>query len=309
MHLHTVCSDGYHTVPDVLSLAQEQGLSLISISDHDKINAYEQIKNCRQSFSGGILPAVELTCTIDGEVCEILGYGIDLEKMKKLMPNFIVEMDTVYREAVFNVNALLENGLILSKELIEARDKNPSSLFFEVQNGIKRKIPGGARQLILDDMKKHKENARFFNSEAEFKTIVRTVFARQYMFNPESPLYINASSCYANAQKVVEAIHQSGGLAFLAHPFSYSPHAISMLENTVKKLSLDGCECEYATFTSEQKEFMHNFCDEHNLFKSGGSDFHGLAARPQNIMGFSNGERIKKELIFDWLPLIKDKII
>lgn len=55
------------------------------------------------------------------------------------------------------------------------------------------------------------------------------------------------------------------------------------------------------TFTKEQKLFLTDYCDKNGLFKSGGSDFHGLNMRPKNIMGYSAGERIEYELAAPWL--------
>ena len=85
-----------------------------------------------------------------------------------------------------------------------------------------------------------------------------------------------------NVQKLIEAIHQAGGIAVLAHPACY--WAIS-LENLVKKLiniGLDGIEVyyPYPSFRKivkfhSSKDVMKIANKYPNLIKTGGTDFHG----------------------------------
>ena len=85
-----------------------------------------------------------------------------------------------------------------------------------------------------------------------------------------------------NVQKLIEAIHQAGGIAVLAHPACY--WAIN-LEKLVKKLiniGLDGIEVYYpyprfrkiVKFHSS-KDVMKIANKYPNLIKTGGTDFHG----------------------------------
>ena len=87
LHIHSNCSDGSSTVCEILEEANRKSLSLLSISDHDVIDAYEQLRidSVRNRFEGKIITGIEMTTTIDGELVEILGYGFDLEKFKENM--------------------------------------------------------------------------------------------------------------------------------------------------------------------------------------------------------------------------------
>ena len=80
MHTHTNHSDGSSTVENSLKKAEQLGLSIISISDHNTISAYDEIdkNNIRSLYNGEIVPGVEITTTYNGEVIEILGYGFDI---------------------------------------------------------------------------------------------------------------------------------------------------------------------------------------------------------------------------------------
>ena len=54
LHIHTTCSDGKDTPAEVLKKAQEKGLSVISITDHYNVDAYDELHSCRDLFDGKV---------------------------------------------------------------------------------------------------------------------------------------------------------------------------------------------------------------------------------------------------------------
>ena len=104
-------------------------------------------------------------------------------------------------------------------------------------------------------------------------------------------------------------VHQSGGLAFLAHTFAYSPNIASELQNIIDNYALDGLECFYTTFTREQSNYLVNLCKEQNLFMSGGSDFHGTRKVNHNL-GVGRGNlNIDEKVVESWLRDYSSKLI
>ena len=85
LHIHTTNSDGEFSVVQMLEKAESKGLNVISITDHNNINAYDEINsmNVRKLYSGEIVIGVELEFIYKGRLFDMLGYGIDLEVMKK----------------------------------------------------------------------------------------------------------------------------------------------------------------------------------------------------------------------------------
>ncbi len=303
LHTHTLHTDGRHTVEYVLKEAEKTGISLFSISDHNSVEAYEHIPTHRHCFSGRILPAVELSTMYHGELIEVLGYGVDLPCIGKFIrENYHATLqDKQAQEAGLNVRVLREKGIKMSDEFFRSMTEDPYNHpnLFDL----------GPRPLILEEARRFPENAHFFESEEEFYTMSRHRWARYYLFNPKSELYIDQSAMFPSLRDVTEAIHQAGGLAFLAHTYIYSPTIAEALEDVALHYGLDGLECHYGIFTPEQKKTLCDFCDAHGLYKSGGSDFHGYAMRPDNIMGRSGGERIELSLVADWLDKVKDSLI
>ena len=293
LHTHSIFSDGRHDIPTLLQMAEREGLSFFSVTDHNNVNAYGEIKKHRALFSGEIIPAIELSAVFNEETIEVLGYGIDTDKMALMLKDIF---PTVTSEEIIkhDVLTLIDHGVIMDGDFIKIMLESPWDIMEK-----DRDIP---RVFWIKEMRRHPENARFFKSDAEFMNIAEGPFARQYLYNPSSPLFISQSYLNMEYDKIADKIHECGGLAFLAHPFI---HSKNVTENLDKFKGLDGMECHYGTFTKEQKQFMCDFCDSHNLYKCGGSDFHGLAMRPQNPFARSANEKINFSLVSDWIDKVK----
>ena len=84
LHLHTNHSDGTDTVTELLEKAEQLKLEIISITDHDTVEAYKELENSeiRNKFSGEILPGVEIKAIYDNHNIEVLGYGINPNNIK-----------------------------------------------------------------------------------------------------------------------------------------------------------------------------------------------------------------------------------
>ena len=301
IHTHSNFSDGEIPPSHSLAEAEKLGLSVFSISDHNNVEAYTVIHESRRLFSGSILPAVELSTTFKGDVIEILGYGIDVKKMRAMISeSYLSFYDKQIKEAKLDTEAMLAVGVVLDDEFARAMIEEPWTLFdpYHKTN----------RPYLLTEMKRHPENARFFDSEEEFLNLDHHRFMRKYLFNSQSVLYSDQSSLSPSLEAVLNMIKKCGGLSFLAHPFSYSQNVLSSLDS-LAVCGLDGMECFYGTFTAEQKRFMYDFCEEKGLYKSGGSDFHGRIMRPRNILGHSNGERIPFSLIEPWFKKVEGSLI
>ena len=302
LHTHTVHSDGTSTVENSLTQAQKNNLSIFSVSDHNAVSAYEEIKAKRDLFDGKILPGVEMSTTYRGEIVEVLGYGIDIAVMDKyIKENYMPLPQKRVEEAGLVAKALAEKNVAMSKAFFEAMCHDPESL-----EGLHDLC---CRPMFLEEMRKFPENERFFESKEALYSMTRHRFTRDYLFNPDSTLYVDQSALYPSLQQVIGFIHTAGGLAFLAHTYVYSENIAASLDDITDNYELDGLECHYGTFTKAQKSFLSGYCDKKGIFKSGGSDFHGLDMRPENLMGLSAGEKIEQSLIDPWLDRVRSSLL
>ncbi|MEG4210785.1 PHP domain-containing protein [Microcoleus sp. S13_B4] len=111
-----------------------------------------------------------------------------------------------------------------------------------------------------------------------------------YAFNPQHPSlkpYLQGKStegtyCYS-AARVVEAIHEAGGLAVLAHPCRYRSSADKLIPEAAS-FGIDGVETYYAYSnpnpwkpSPKQTALVKNLAETYGLLGTCGTDSHGLS--------------------------------
>ena len=264
LHLHTNCSDGTDTVEELLKNAQNKNLEYIAITDHDNCNAYEQLKNIniKELYKGILIPGIEIKCSYLRRTIEVLGYKIDTEKINKQKKEFYKDKSREnLQKKYFNLlyDKATKMGITLTKkEDIIWNPKNDWASF-----------------TIYTDMKKHEDNKEKVPEDMwqEFSN-----FNRKYCNNPDHILYIDKSEDYPNLTQTIEMIKNAGGLAFLPHLFIYKwvDNFEEFINGIIDNYPIDGIECYYTDFTEEQTQYLLNLCNEKKLYKSGGSDYHGL---------------------------------
>ena len=183
LHIHTTCSDGLGDYKQILESAKEKNYKLISITDHNTIEAH---KNIQDKI---LLTGVEFDCWYGYVFIHLLAYGIDIN--------------------------------------------NPKISTF------------------LAKTKKDTED------------VLPRLFAKR------------------DVKKLIEAIHNAGGIAVLAHPACCWALNLEKLVKNLIKIGLDGIEVYYpyprfrkfAKFHDDKKVFK--IAEKYpQLIRTGGTDFH-----------------------------------
>lgn len=286
LHLHTNHSDGTDTVTELLEKAEQQKLELISITDHDTVEAYKELKNSeiRNKFKGKIIIGVELKSIYNNHNIEILGYGIDTEKMK-----------------IYKCDNLQEKILEHFKEVAEKYQiKYNKDLKIDAQ---KSKIFGSF--VFAEDILKYKDNLLKLDLLGE-KELTENNFFRKCESNPNSIFYFDTSKYIRHINDVIEDIHQAGGLAFLAHAYEYRfQDTKSEIENIIRTTQIDGFECQHSIFSEEQKSEIIGLCQKYNKYMSGGSDYHAKNKPDIQIgTGKNNNLHIQKQFVENWIKVL-----
>lgn len=284
IHSHTTYSDGSSSVEELLNEAEKLNLSLLSITDHNTIQAHFELQNSniRDKFKGKIISGIEITTTYKGETIEVLGYGFDLDTMQQFL----------------NDNVLtFEEKQLKEYELIKNRYKDIGVIFDENNIQFNPRIES-CRPALAIEIKKHPENYKFFLNQESINTA--SGFTRNEVYNPKSPLYVDESSLFPSLETAIQMIHNSGGLAFLAHTFAYSPNIANELLNIINDYELDGLECFYTTFTREQSDYLVDVCKNRGMYMSGGSDFHGTRKINHNLGTGHGNLHIDEAVVDNW---------
>jgi len=285
LHIHSNYSDGSETVKDILKEAEKRKLEVISITDHDTVKAYSELEkiNIEYYYKGKIIPGCEFKCLYKEYrlPIEILGYGFNVEEIDS-------KMDENRNKAIQNryLDKLKEAGRSIG-------------LHFDENLKINYKSESYASAVFYKEINQYPENERILEDN---NIQIKENFYREAQNNPNSIFYIDETYDYLNASIIIDRIHQAGGLAFLAHPFEYPiDNILNALEEFVNNYKIDGIECYYSLFTEKQIVQLEKLCKKHNLFLSGGTDFHGKS-KPDIFLGIGKGQlNITREKMGNWL--------
>lgn len=287
LHMHTKYSDGTDEAKEILKKVEAKGLNTISITDHNTALVYEELENMnvKDYYSGKIIPGIELNTKVLGVPIEILGYGIDYKKMNVLVNDvYISAKERNKIETKRLLDKCINIGLKLDKDCLDSYDY---SMF--------------ASKFIHSQIVKYEENKKIVSEDAWNDT---KVFYRKYMSNPEGPLYVEMDDFVPDFNTAADLVRKTGGLVFLPHIFEYRENSRKILNYILENYKFDGIEAYYTTFSKEQIEEVLETAKKHNLYISGGSDYHGKA-KPNVDVGIGFGNLVVEDKIIDnW----KDKV-
>ncbi|MCV4271665.1 PHP domain-containing protein [Pseudomonas capsici] len=79
LHCHSTASDGSLAPAAVVARAYENGVRVLSLTDHDTVEGLEEARAAAHSLGMQLVNGVELSCTWGGATIHILGYGFDVK--------------------------------------------------------------------------------------------------------------------------------------------------------------------------------------------------------------------------------------
>lgn len=253
LHMHTTASDGTDSLEERIEDAEKKGLEAIAITDHDTINEGLKQRRFRAKNGVEVITGAEIKCQMDGHKVEILAYFLDPEgeEIQELLEELSKRREKRMEKFVENLNDSYRLGLKL-EEVTDRADGNVGR-------------PHLAEALIEKDIVDSHQDAfdRFIGSEHDEYVSVEKI----------------------SAEKVIEKVHENGGLTSLAHPGRNLEKENA--EELVEKLAdrgLDGIEVEY-TYEERRDEKSYDIdfgtekakslAEKFDLIKTGGSDCHG----------------------------------
>ncbi len=289
LHIHTTYSDGSYSVKEILQEAQERKLEIISITDHDCIDAYQELNSLdvKNIYYGQIITGCEFKCVFSDYKLpiEILGYGFETKQVKEFLNvHNSIGIQSKYLEHLKTIGK--EIGLVFDENIeIDCNKKNEyASAIFE------------------REINKNSKNKQILK---ENNIMIKTNFYRDAQSNKNTIFYIDETKDYVEPETIIDLIHKSGGKAFLAHPYIYSvDNKLKMIEEFIKQYNIDGLECYYSLFSEEQTYNLLELCKKFKLYTSGGTDFHGIN-KPDIQLAIGKGNlNIDKQKVEKWIKEI-----
>lgn len=275
LHMHSNISDGVLTPYEIIEEAVNNGVSVISITDHDIIDAYNaELFAFAKSKNIRLISGVEISTRAKGIGIHVLGYNFNLksEKLNGAL-NKLRNSRHIYLHSVSN--KLRDLGYAIHEKELD-------------------KIEAVTKAHIALDIVSNEDNKELLVKEfGEIPT--KGVFIETIM-NENCPAYVKKISI--TPKEAAQIIRAAGGKVVLAHPVSYQ-HIDNLSDESIidiiNEMKPDGIEANYLEYDREKNKLINEskkwneVARKNELFSTVGSDFHKKEGiKP--LIGFVNTE-------------------
>ena len=254
-HMHSIYSDGVKSPEGLLRHAIDCNLSMMALTDHDEINGIKALRTAQDQLDPEktikIINGCEFSADYKDKSIHILGYRFD--ETNKELRDFIEYFKSKREERIDEIIRRCNNaGYFISKD--ELLKKFPKTQAYGRPHIGQLLIDGGYAKDIND----------------VFKDILRK----------DSPCYV--PKVKIEVPYIIDIIHKAGGLAVMAHP-----KLVSSDEYVVEMLAydFDGMEVYHTKHKDDDVKRYKTLATKHNLFITGGSDYHGIPGKAPDKFG------------------------
>ena len=259
LHVHSVYSDGSYTPAELLSMAEDRGITALALTDHDTVGGVPELLELAEKSVVEVVPGIELSAECRRGTMHILGYFIDhtcdilLDKIEKVRTGR-AERNL---EILKRLNKL---GFVL--------------MWSDVVESAGCDVVG--RPHFADALMKR---GHIKSRKEAFDILLgkgKAAYVERYRYT---------------AVECIELIHAAGGMAVLAHPATIQmpDDQLKGLIRGLKQCGLGGLEVYYAEHKPENIRKFKRWADELELLCTGGTDFHGACTPDLKLgSGFGN---------------------
>lgn len=259
LHMHTNNSDGTLSPKEVIDEAKKNGVSVISITDHDTIDAYtDELFEYAKSKNIELITGIEVSTKSHGVGIHVLGYNIDIHNNE--FRDNLFKLRNIRHKYLHDVGEKLEElGYVLNvEELDKIKSVTKAHIALDIVNN-----PVNREKLLRD-----------FNKVPNKGEFIETIM------NEGCPAYVKKE--VVTPSDAAKIIRQAGGKVVLAHPVAYI-HQDNLKDNDIleiiKEMNADGIEANYMFYDTERNKFdevekWNKIARENNLLATIGSDFH-----------------------------------
>ena len=264
LHMHTSYSDGDYDIKEVIEMAVGAGLKTMAITDHDRADHFEKIKEIGKDFDIRLIKGLEISA-----------YDFDSHKKVHIvglfLPESTPEIDklnaiTNKKREAYHISLLpklAKDGLDLDYEYIKSLAPNSIIYKSDIYWAMKKKYPEKMEGVGFKDI-----------------------------FHEKTTDDLARTMGYIPVKDAIEAVNADGGLSILAHPQEYNNW--DEIEK-YKEMGLRAIEINHSRMKDGDFERAKDFAKRLDLLMSGGSDFHRLGRFDLGDYGLSEDEFKKLE--------------
>lgn len=259
LHMHTSYSDGDYDIKEVIEMAVEAGIKTMAITDHDRADHFEKIKEIGKDFDIRLIKGLEISA-----------YDFDSHKKVHIVGLFLPEKTpeidklnaiTNKKREAYHISLLpklAEDGFDLDYTYLKTFAKNSIIYKSDIFWAMKAKYPERMEGVGFKDV-----------------------------FHEKTTDDLARTMGYIPVKDAIEAVNADGGLSILAHPQEYDNW--DEIEK-YKEMGLRAIEINHSRMKDGDFDRAKDFANRLNLLMSGGSDFHRLGRFELGDYGLNEDE-------------------
>ncbi|KEZ86290.1 hydrolase [Clostridium sulfidigenes] len=242
-HCHTTASDGRFSPSQVVEMAKNKNVELLSITDHDTTEGISEALNKANEISLNFIPGIELSCNHNGESIHILGYFKGNDYKDETLIKFL--------------NNLKRNRETRASSIVKNLDK-----YFNIKINVDDVLKIGNGVIARPHIAQAIVNAGYpFDFQHIFDKFIGN----------DSPAYV--PNKHISIQEGIELLKKYNCIVILAHPKLIKKTPIKNILN----YDFHGIEAlYYQNFKRETDEFI-SLAKSRDMIITCGSDFHGIS--------------------------------
>ncbi len=259
LHVHSTASDGFFSPKELLKMALDIKLEAMALTDHDAIKGLEELKKEAEGKKIKIVNGAELSAYYPNTDIEVLAMDIPEKSLKAFEQYQDEEFKRRLKVTERRVSYVQKLGYDITYEDVAYDEKG------NLRTQVRR--PHFADVLLKKGYIKSTE-------EAYQKIFVKS--GAGHVKNKPRPI-----------KQVISFIKENGAKAILAHPIHTKKEGKDLysLIRRLKKYGLDGVEVLHSSHPVDKRLLYIELISDMGMIASGGSDFHGGTAHPDNLLG------------------------
>ena len=270
LHTHSNRSDGTDPVPVLMTHAQQAGLDVIALTDHDTADGWVEARQAAEELGIGFVPGLEISCKLTGISVHLLAYLPDAS-YPPLAKDLQVIRDGRTERIPTIVARLNSIGVPLTVEEVLAQATG---------------TPSVGRPHVADALV---ANGTVANRTEAFDLYLadgRAGHVSHYALEPGH---------------AIDLVREAGGVPVIAHPWGRSSYKVMTEENLatlVTEHGLAGIEIDHQDHSPESRTALRAIARNLGIFYTGSSDHHG-AGKIDHELGVNSTEPEQLERLLE----------
>lgn len=251
LHIHTLASDGQYEPLELINKLYPMGIKLFSFTDHETMCGYQNMSVSDLPLDVTVIHGIEFTTRFspnpfdnsDGANIDILAYGLDQHTSE--VADLLKDAENRNNDRIQAICSKLSLlGVPIDFEILNSKRLDNSSLHI-----------GLIVEILINSgyLKIEEQNIKDFVNNIVGKKVLTAVLPT------------------VTTEYMIKSLKDLNAIVIIAHPGHYP----DILMNNIQHFAADGYEIYHPANNIANTKDFGEYCDQNNLLKSGGSDYHG----------------------------------